>query len=48
MLPGVGAPKERESLLAIPDTALLHYLRDLAVSHGSPYLLGRMALACAF
>ena len=40
-LPGLGVPPERERLLAIPETALLHYLRDLAARAPRPAPAGR-------
>ncbi len=38
-LPGLGAPPDRESYLATPDTALLHYLRDLAARAPRPLVV---------
>jgi hypothetical protein len=39
MLPGVAVPGDRERLLQTPDTALLHYLRDLAAACSRPLVV---------
>ncbi len=39
MLPGVAVPEERERYLEIPDTALLHYFRDLAARAPRPLVV---------